>query len=103
MSFITHPNYLINRRARKVYETLLDYLRQMVTREKIWAALPGEVEQWWGARAKMKLVRKGSWWEVEGPDAERARIAFAVVEGDRLDYEVADARDQEGAYILNSL
>lgn len=102
MSFITHPDYLINRRARKVYETLLDYLRQMITREKIWAALPREVDQWWRARAKMKLVRKGTWWEVEGPEAERARIAFAVVEGDRLNYEVADARDQEGAHILNS-
>jgi hypothetical protein len=50
------------------------------------------------SRAKMKLVRKGSWWEVEGPEPERARIAFAVVEGDRLDYEVADARDQEGVH-----
>jgi hypothetical protein len=102
MSFITHPDYLINRRARKVYEMLLDYLRQMVTREKIWAALPGEVDQWWRARAKMKLVQKGSWWEIEGPEAERARIAIAVVEGDRLVYELASARDQDGAYILNS-
>jgi hypothetical protein len=99
ISFISHPDYLINRRARKVYETLLDHLRQMVAREKIWAALPGEVDQWWRARSQMKLVRNDSGWEIEGPGADRARIAFAVVEGDRLVYELADARDQEGAYI----
>jgi len=100
MSFITHPDYLINNRARKVYEMLLDYLGQMVNREKIWAALPGEVDHWWRARSQMKLVQKGSGWEVEGPEAERARIAFAVVEGDRLVYEVAGARAQKD-YILN--
>ena len=33
MSFITHPDYLIERRARNVYESLLDYLRQTVARE----------------------------------------------------------------------
>jgi len=98
MSFIAHPDYLIDRRARKVYETLLDYLRQMITREKIWAALPREVDRWWRARSQMKLVQKGSSWEIEGPEADRARVAFAVVEGDRLVYEVTGARDQEGVH-----
>jgi hypothetical protein len=101
ISFIVHPDYLINGRARKVYEMLLDYLRQMVTCEKVWAALPGEVDQWWRARSQMKLVQKGSWWEIEGPGAERARIAFVVAEGDRLVYEITGARDQKYAYTLN--
>jgi hypothetical protein len=98
MSFITHPDYLINRPARKVYEMLLDYLRQMVSGEKIWAALPGEVDQWWRARSQMKLVRKDGCWKIEGPGAEMARIAYAVVEGDRLVYEVTGAHDQEGVH-----
>jgi hypothetical protein len=98
MSFIAHPDYLIERRARKVYETLLDYLRQIVTQEKIWAPLPGEVDRWWRARSQMKLVQKGGCWEVEGLGAERARVAFAVVEGDRLIYEVTPARAQEGVH-----
>jgi hypothetical protein len=98
MSFIAHPDYLINRSARKVYETLLDYLRQIVTREKIWAALPGEVDRWWRARSQMKLVQKGSCWEVQGPEAERARIAYAVLEGDRLVYEVTAARELDETY-----
>jgi hypothetical protein len=98
MSFIAHPDYLIDRPVRKVYGMLLDYLRQMITREKIWMALPGEVDRWWRARSEMKLVQKGSCWEIEGLEAERARIAFAVIAGDRLVYEVAAARDQEGVH-----
>jgi len=88
MSFIAHPDYLKNRRTRKVYETLLDHLRQMIALEKIWAALPGEVDQWWRARRQMSLRQTGSSWKVEGPQSERARVAFAVIEGDRLVYEI---------------
>lgn len=99
MSFLAHPDYLISRRARRVYESLLDYLREMVTREKIWAALPGEVDQWWRDRCRMKLVQKGSCWEIEGPGKERARIAYAVLDGDRLDYEVLGAVAKESTHL----
>jgi hypothetical protein len=96
MSFIAHPDYLIEQRARYVYESLLDYLRQMVDREKIWTPLPGEVDHWWRVRSHMKLVQKGNSWEIEGPEAERARIAFAIVDGDRLIYDVTGVRDYAG-------
>ena len=96
MSFIAHPDYLIDPQARKVYGMLLAYLRQMIAREKIWAALPGEVNHWWRARSQMKLVQKDGRWEIEGPESERARIAFAVIAEGRLAYEVAPARDKEG-------
>jgi len=89
MSFITHPDYLIERRARKVYESLLDYLRQMVAREKIWAALPRDVDLWWRARSQMKLASRGNEWEIVGPGKERARLAYAILDGDRLAYELA--------------
>jgi hypothetical protein len=71
MSFITHPDYLIDRRGRKLFEALLHYLRQLVRREKIWSPLPGEVDQWWRARSEMKLVRDGENWKIEGPGSER--------------------------------
>jgi peptidoglycan/xylan/chitin deacetylase (PgdA/CDA1 family) len=96
MSFLAHPDYLVSLRTRKVYESLLDYLRQLVTREKIWTPLPGEVDHWCRARSQMKLVQNGSGWEVKGPEAERSRIAWAVVEGDKLIYELAPSHDQEG-------
>jgi len=91
MSFIAHPDYLIASRERKTYEKLLEYLRQMIDREKIWAALPGEVDRWWRARSQMKLVKGTNDWEVEGPGRERARVAYAVLDGNRLKYEVSRA------------
>ena len=89
ISFLTHPDYLIDPRARKVYESLLDYLRQMIAREKTWAVLPGEVDAWWRARSQMTLVPRGNDWEIVGPEKERARVAYAVLDGGRLRYELA--------------
>jgi len=89
ISFLTHPDYLVERRARAVYESLLDYLRQMVARERLWATLPGEVDRWWRARNQMKLVPRGDEWEIVGPESERARLAYAVFDGGRLVYELA--------------
>jgi hypothetical protein len=90
MSFITHPDYLINARARRVYESLLDYLRQIASRGKIWVALPREVDHWWRARSKMRLVREGSRWRIEGPESDRACVAYASLDGSRVRYSVAD-------------
>ena len=69
ISFIAHPDYLIERRARKVYEMLLDHLRQTVARENIWAPLPGEVDRWWRARNQMNLVfHAKAVGKIEGPE-----------------------------------
>ena len=89
MSFLTHPDYLAERRARDVYESLLDYLRQMVARERLWATLPGEVDRWWRARSRMSLIPRGDQWEIVGPESERARLAYAVLDGDRVEYQLA--------------
>jgi len=97
MSFITHPDYLIERRARKVYESLLNYLRQMMNREKIWAALPRDVDTWWRARSQMHLVLREDEWEIVGPGKEKARVAYAIREGDRLVYELASVQRSQFA------
>jgi hypothetical protein len=68
---------------------LLDYLQQMVKRENIWVALPKEVNRWWRARSEMKLIKKDGDWEIQGAESDRARIAFAVLKGDRVTYEFA--------------
>ena len=88
LSFITHPDYLINLRCRDVYETLLDHLRQVVERDAIWATLPGEVDRWWRARNEMRLVQDGDRWRIEGPDSQRARVAYASLDGDRIVYTI---------------
>jgi len=88
MSFIAHPDYLIAQKNRAVYESLLDYLQKMVESESVWNPLPGEVDVWWRARSEMKLIRHENGWGIEGPGAERARIAYAVLEDRRLGFEV---------------
>jgi hypothetical protein len=97
MSFIAHPDYVIERRARSVYESLLVYLQQMISREEIWTALPGDVDRWWRARSQMKLVARGDEWDIVGREKERARLAYAVLEGDRLVYELAGVPSPKSA------
>lgn len=88
ISFITHADYLMGPHERKVYETLLHYLNELIASSKIWAALPGEVDHWWRARHEMRLVSYGSSWKIEGPESERARLAYAMLDHDCLRYEL---------------
>ena len=99
ISFICHPDYLIKSRPRGVYQSLLAHLRELVSQEKIWHALPMDVDRWWRARSQMKLVRNGSEWEIDGPEKERARIAYAILEDDQLRYEVAGATVRESVQL----
>jgi len=88
VSFLIHPDYVIEKRARDVYRGLLGFLRHLGSREKLWFALPGEVDQWWRARSKMRVVNHDGQWQIEGPGVERAVLAFAKSAGDHLEYEI---------------
>jgi hypothetical protein len=97
MSFLAHPDYLISSRSRKVYESLLDYLRETAAREGTWAVLPGDVDRWWRARSQMRLVSRGDDWDIVGPEKERARLAYAVLDGGRLVYELEGVSPRKSA------
>ena len=86
LSFNIHPDYVIPSKARRVYIKLLEHLRDLCSREDVWMALPCEVNSWWRQRAEMKLVSRGGSWEIAGPGREKARIAYAVREGDEVRY-----------------
>jgi hypothetical protein len=88
-SFIVHPDYVLESRTRDTYKSLLTYLVDLRSKGKIWAALPREVNQWWRARSQMKLARQGNNWAIEGPDKDKARVAYAFLDGGRLVYELA--------------
>ena len=94
MSFIAHPDYLISRKNRSVYEALLKHLRQMIVRENVWPALPGDVDRWWRARSQMKVVSGEGGWEIVGPEKERARLAYAVLDGGRVKYKLAEVTQE---------
>lgn len=93
ISFNVHPDYLIERRARNVYRHLLGHLRDAAEREYFWCALPGEIASWWRERAQLRLEPGSNGdWQIVGPGAERARVAFARLEGERLVIEVVPAK-----------
>jgi hypothetical protein len=90
ISFIVHPDYLTSDRARAVYRELLTKLCRFRDDNDVWFALPGEIDRWWRARHAMTLVSDGASWRVEGPMKERARLAYARLDGDRVVYELGE-------------
>jgi hypothetical protein len=77
MSFIVHPDYVMEPRARGIYEELLGYLADLRREHSVWIATPGEVNRWWRQRAAMKIVESEGAWRIEGTGAERACVAYA--------------------------
>lgn len=88
ISFLIHPDYVMEKRAQGIYEELLCWLQDLVARECLWLALPREVDAWWRDRSEMRVVRHGGTWRVEGPGADNAVVAFARLTGDRIEYEL---------------
>lgn len=95
ITILTHPDYLIKPRERQVYASLLNDLRRIVANEKIWAALPGQLDRWWRARAEMRLVARNNGWEIVGPGSDKARVAYAVLRKSKLTYEVNEVPSRE--------
>jgi hypothetical protein len=93
VSFIIHPDYIVEPEKQEIYRRLLHLLVKHSTERGMWLALPGEVDTWWRERAKMTLeMREGSW-VIRGEGSERASIAFARLENGKLKY-VLTSRDQ---------
>src|SRR3989441_1262592 len=90
VSFIVHPDYLIEKRARATYQALLEHLARMRDERKTWIALPREVDCWWRERSKLSVVSDADSWRVEGKGKERARLAFAVLVGDELTFTIEE-------------
>jgi len=89
MSFLIHPDYVMQTRAQDVYKALLDSLNELRADRGVWVALPGEVDRWWRERSEMQLVSDGTGWRIEGPGSDRARVAYARLEGNQVVYELA--------------
>ncbi len=92
ISVITHPDYLIELNARRVYTELLAHLSGLRSMDKVWVALPAEVDKWWRARSQMSLVQRGGTWQIQGPGNDRARLAFAALDAGRLVFELDGRR-----------
>lgn len=97
ISFIIHPDYIIETQARKTYAALLAHLSQLRSEAHLWIALPGDVDRWWRQRSQMKLVQEDGRWRIEGPGKERAKIAWATLAGDRLSYTLEQNAEGKSA------
>lgn len=88
IAILTHPDYLIEQRARAVYSQLLAHLRRLCDERRIWTAFPGEVDRWWRSRSQMTIVANGDTWRIEGPESQRARVAYATLENGSVVYRL---------------
>ena len=89
ISFIAHPDYLRDSRALTVYRQLLEHLRDLRASHNVWVAPPRAINDWWRSRHAMSLIPAGDGWRIEGPNSERACVAYATLEGDRIVYSLA--------------
>ncbi len=103
VTILVHPDYVMEARAEQAYRALLEHLAMVRDAQKSVVSLAGEVAVWWRQRQSMTLVREGRSWRVEGPGSERARIAYAIVDGDSVRYtldpeEVQSVRGAKESY-----
>ena len=91
ISFIVHPDYIINPREKATYEVLLAYLQELRSEKNVWMPLPGEVASWWRERSNMRLVQVDGGWQIEGKGKERARVAYASERDGQLAYSFESA------------
>jgi len=92
ISYIIHPDYIIDKRGRDVFEALLARLAGLRKETGLWIALPRDVTRWWKQRNAMRIVGSGSNLHIEGEGSERARIAYASERNGRVVLELEPAR-----------
>lgn len=88
MSFIIHPDYVIKNHDRAVFEELLHHIVELSEQKAVWLSTPRQVNDWWRRRAQMKLVEGPNGWTIQNVGDERACIAYARLDGDRLVYDI---------------
>jgi len=92
MTFLIHPDYVVTGRAQDTFKKLLEKAERLRADKNVWTPLPRDVDRWWRERNDMNLITDGSTWRIVGKGSERARIAYACVDGDRLTYEIDSSR-----------
>ena len=90
-TFIVHPDYITEPDTQTVYEALLGWLVELREKERLWFALPRDIDSWWRARNRMSVVQDGDSWRIVGEGSERATLAFATSVDGQLVYEFTGA------------
>jgi hypothetical protein len=88
INFIIHPDYVTEQWSSHLYDALLGHLAELRSNAGVWIALPKEVAGWWRARREMRLIQQNGAWKITGPQAERARVAYAYLKNGRIEYRM---------------
>jgi len=88
VSFIAHPDYVVESRAQQIYRALLAHVAATVRENELWMTLPGEVNRWWRERNQSQVICRGNQWQIVGPAKDRGRVAFARWNGEALVYSI---------------
>ncbi len=88
ISFIIHPDYTVAEKEQTLYASLLEYLSMLRAQRNVWIALPRDVYHWWSLRNKMRIAERNGKVEIMGEGRQRARIAYALLDGDTVVYEI---------------
>lgn len=99
INIIVHPDYVIDSNGLARYEAFLQWLQLQQQQRSIWFALPKEVAAWWKSRSQQQLRYAGSNWRIDGPEAERSRIAHVSV----TDYGLSLDADEQATLGRQSL
>jgi len=93
LSFIVHPDYLLESKARDTYHDLLEFLNRFRSERGMWIATASELNDWWRLRSRMTLTGRRGAWRMKGQGSERAQVAYARIRDGRVTY----ARDETPA------
>jgi hypothetical protein len=88
VSFIVHPDYIIEKKAQDTYRSLLEYLAQLRAEGKLSLGLPNELATWWRRRSRAGLACRDGQWRVADPGLERASVAHAYLDGEQVKYKL---------------
>lgn len=69
----THPDYMFDPSMVALYER---FLRRLSEDSTLWKPLPRELAAWWRRRAESRLEVSDGSWQVVGPAAGEARVAY---------------------------
>jgi len=93
LSFLVHPDYILNERERNVYEHLLAYIASIAKEHRLWLARPADVAAWWAQRDQLKIVSTNGKWCIDGEGKETATLAYARLVDGRIRYHMHQTGD----------
>jgi hypothetical protein len=102
LSFNIHPDYIMTEPYRGLYMQLLQHLQRICAERNIWIALPGEVDRWWRQRHAMCVAHDQHSIQIQGPDSNRAVLAYARSAGGLIIYDIGKPEQKQAGAVTAS-